>query len=116
MTILQILFPIFLLALFILIHFIFKGIENAKNNKKEKEKNPICDYDNYEIIKISENNFIAKYKPLNQYIYNGRKSILVSYPYSSELCFNEKEAFNRLEDFILKFQVQQSFINLKNNI
>lgn len=114
MTILQNFSPIFFLALFILIHFIYKGLKNIKNNKKIIEKNPICDYANYEIIKINNNNYIARYIPLKQYIYNGKKSILVSFPYDSELCFSEKEALNKLEGFILNVQRQQSVNNLKN--
>lgn len=116
MTILQNFAPIFFLALFILIHFIYKGLKNIKNNKKIIEKNPICDYANYEIIKINKNNYIARYIPLKQYIYNGKKSILVSFPYDSELCFSEKEALNRLENFILEFERKESFNKLKNKI
>lgn len=109
MTIFQKLTPILFIALFIILHFIFYGIKNAKNNKKIKEKNPINEIDNYQIIKINESNFIARYEPTKQYIYFhpiNKKSILVPSPISSELRPTISEAFDRLDFFI---------DNLKNN-
>jgi len=104
MTHLQIFTLFFFGSLFILIHFIFYGIKEAKKkNRKIKELNPINLLDNYEIVKINNINFIARYIPTKEYIYfdfQTKKSYLVSSPFSSELMPTEAEAFNRLETFL----------------
>jgi len=100
---LQIFYPIFLFSILIIFHFIFYGIKAAKNNKKIKELNPINLLENYEILEISKNNFIARYIPTKEYIYFSqvhKKSFLVSSPFSSELMPTHLEAFNRLIFFI----------------
>lgn len=102
MTNLQIITPFIFAAIFILLHYLFKGIKSARNNKN-LELNIYNDLNNYVIKEISPNNFIAYFLPTGKFIYQhpiNQKSIFVPYPISSELQHNKLDAFRKLETFI----------------
>jgi len=110
MTNLQIFTPFIFAAIFILLHYLFKGIKSARNNKKT-EKTIYNDLNNYDIIEISENNFIALFLPTKKYIYlYGNKAALVFNPFDNQLEYTKIDAFKRLELFIYHYKPENEKI------
>lgn len=102
MTLLRIITPIFLLGIFILLHYLFNSNKRIKNEKELENKKALTNVNNYKVIEVFENNFIAIFIPTNKFIYisNDKGSILSCYATLGMLCNNEQDATHLLTEFL----------------